>query len=317
MTGGSYDHLIRWYPAQWRERYGDEMTALLEDTYAAAAEVPLRQRVSLAWSGVAERARSAGLVGWSGDAAARQRGGALLVLCGWAFYLVAGAMFVKISDRWSMGSAHADHWVATSGFNVVAVAAGVGCLIVALAALLVLPSFVRYLRAGGWPEIRRAVVVAAVAVVVSGGLFALLVVRAHGMSTQARNGGNALYSALFVIVGLVFICAIGSGTAAAVTVSRRVELSRPTMRALSGLAIALVGVMGLTLVSFVSWWATEAAHSPGFLAQTIGNGAPFSSSVVPPTLLAAGFCMTMGLALGIAGLVRIVGSLDAGGRAVA
>jgi hypothetical protein len=83
------------------------------------------------------------------------------------------------------------------------------------------------------------------------------------------------------------------------------------------MAIGLVGVMALALVSLVAWWASEAAHAPRFLAQVIGNGMPFQSSVAPPTLLASGVLMVVGLALGLAGVVRIVGSLGAGNGAVA
>jgi hypothetical protein len=76
-------------------------------------------------------------------------------------------------------------------------------------------------------------------------------------------------------------------------------------------------MMGLALLSLVTWWASEAVHSPGFLAQAIGNGVPFNSSVVPPTLLASGLLMTVGLALGLAGLIRVVGSLGPADRSPA
>jgi len=100
-------------------------------------------------------------------------------------------------------------------------------------------------------------------------------------------------------------------------VARRLDLSRPLVLTLGVMAVGLVGLMALAWVSLVIWWATEATHSIGFLSQSIGNGAPYSSSVVPPTLLAAGLLMTIGLGLGLFGLVRIVGSLGDGGRAVA
>ena len=317
MTVESYEHLIRWYPPQWRERYGDEMTALLEDTYAKASEVPLRQRVSLARSGLAERARSAGIVGWSSDPDVRLRGGSLLVLCGWAFYIAAGAIFVKTADHWSTQSPPAGHWVATGGFNVVGVTAVVGCLIVGLAALMVLPPFVRFVRSGGWHEVSRPVVVAVTSVAVSALLFVIVVAWAHSLSAHERNGGLPIYGWFFVLVSLAFFAAVGCATTAAFAVARKVQLSRRTLRALGVLAIAVVGVMALTLVSLVAWWSSEAVHAPGFLAQTIGNGVPFASSVVPPTLLASGFLMVLGLVLGAAGLVRIVRSLGAGGRALA
>lgn len=309
MTVEQYDHVLRWYPSQWRARYGDEMAALLEDTYATAGEVPLRQRVRLAGSGLAERARSAGLAGWSDDPEVRMRGGSLLVLCGWACFIVAGAIFVKTADHWSLSRSAAAHQVAAGGFNVVGVAAVVGCLVVLLAAVLVLPAFARFVRAGGWDQIRRPVVVAAISVAASSALFVITVAWAHSLSAQDRNGGLPIYGWFFVFVSLAFFFAVGSATVAAVSVARHLDLSRRTLRVLGGMAVGLVGVMGLALVSLVAWWASEAVHAPAFLAHTIGNGMPFASSVVPPTLLMSGVLMLAGLALGLAGLVRIVGSL--------
>jgi hypothetical protein len=317
MTVEGYEHLMRWYPSQWRERYGDELAALLEDTYATASEVPLRQRVGLAWSGLGERARSAGLVGWSQSPDVRLRGGSLLVLCGWAFYIVAGTIFAKNADHSSSQSPSSGHSVATAGLNVVGAAAGAGTLIVLLAALVVLPAFVRFVRSGGWRAVSRPILVALGSFAASAVLFVVLVAWAHSLSGHDRNGGLPIYGWFFVVVSLVFFAAVGCGTVAAVAVARRVELSRPTLRALGFLAIALVGVMALALVSLVAWWASEAVHAPGFLAQVIGNGMPFESSVAPPTLLASGVLMVLGLALGGAGLVRIVGSLGPGGRALA
>ncbi|HWF17303.1 MAG TPA: hypothetical protein VG244_14045 [Acidimicrobiales bacterium] len=314
MTIESYEPLLRWYPPQWRDRYGGEMAALLEDTYAAASDVPLRQRVGLIRSGLAERARGTGLVGWSEDPDQRVRGGSLLVLCGWAFYLVAGAMFVKDADRWFADRSHTTRWVAAAGFNVVGVTIVVGTLAVLLAAVLVLPAFVRLVRAGRWREVARPVVIAIVSVVASGLLFVILAAWAHSLSVHARNGGLPVYGWFFILVALAFFAAVGSATTAAVSVARSVDLSRRTLRTLGVMAIGLVGVMALTLISLVAWWASEALHAPGFLAQTIGNGLPFTSSIVPPTMLASGLLMLVGLALGLAGLVRIVCSLTLGRR---
>jgi len=144
-----------------------------------------------------------------------------------------------------------------------------------------------------------------------------LVARAHGMSAHGRNGGDPFYAVFLVIVGLTCVVAVGCATAAAVSVARRVVLSRHMLRTLAVMAIGLVSVMALALVSLVTWWASEAVHSQGFLAQSIGNGVPFTSSVAPPTLLASGLLMTLGLALGLTGLIRIVGSLGSADRSLA
>jgi hypothetical protein len=317
MTADDFGRLLRWYPPQWRDRYGDELTAPLEDMYATAHDVPRRQRLHLAWSGVTERAQAAGIAGWAEDPDVRLKGGSLLVLCGWAFSIVAGAMFVKVADRWSTESSPVGHWVATGGFRTLAVACAIGCLLVLLAALFVLPSFVRALRAGAWRRVRRPILATVVAVVMSAVLVGVLASWAHSMSAHARNGGNPFYGALFVVVSLMCFAAVGCATAAAVSVARRVELSRGILRTLGVMSIGLVSTMALALVSLVAWWASEAAHSPGFLAQAIGNGVPFSSRVVPPTLLVSGLLSTVGLALGLTGLIRIVGSLGFAERSLA
>jgi hypothetical protein len=308
MMRDDFEPVLRWYPPRWRARYGRELTALLEDMYVTASNVPRRQRLDLAWSGLAERARETGIVGPSQDPDVRLRGGSMLILGGWAFFIVAGAIFGKVADRWSTESSHVGHWVATGGFELVALACGVGCLVVLLAALLVLPSFVRLLQAGGWREVRRPISLAVVSVTTSAVLFGLLVARAHGMSVHGRNGGDPSYSALFAFVGLMSVAAVGCATAAAVSVACRVELSRRMLRTVGFMAIGLVSMMGLAWASLVTWWASEAVHSQGFLAQVTGNGVPFNSGVAPPTLLASGLSMTAGLVLGLAGLIRIVGS---------
>jgi hypothetical protein len=317
MMRDDFERLLRWYPPRWRARYGGELLALLEDMYVTASRVPRLQRLHLARSGLAERAREAGIVGSSQGPDVRLRGGAVLILCGWALYIVAGAVFGKVADRWSTESSHVGHWVAASGFELVALACGAGCLVVLLAALLALPPFVRFLQAGSWREVRRPISLAVVSVITSVVLFGLLVARAHGMSAHGRNGGDPFYGALFVFVGLMGFAAVGCATAAAVSVACKVELSRRMLRTLGFMAIGLVGIMGLTLVSLVTWWASEAVHSPAFLAQVIGNGVPFNSSVAPPTLTASGLLMTVGLALGLAGLSRIVGSFRLADRSPA
>ena len=55
------ERLLRWYPPAWRDRYGDELVALLEDELDGAAP-DVRLRLSLAASGIRQRARWSGLV---------------------------------------------------------------------------------------------------------------------------------------------------------------------------------------------------------------------------------------------------------------
>ncbi len=314
MRAESFERLIRWYPPRWRSRYGGEMTALLEDSYAAAADVPLRDRFGLARAGLAERARETGLVGPGQGAADRLRTGSVLVLCGWALVLAAGAIFAKFTDNWSVGTRDADRWVASTGYHTVVVAGGAGSLLVLVAALVVLPAFVRLVRRGGWHTVRRpvyrALACGALAVVLVGGTVAW----AHHLSQHDRNGGLPLYGAMFVVTGLAMATALGAATAAAATVGRRVDLGTRPLRALGLMAVGLAGIMVLVFAGIVSWWASESVRAPGVLLNGMGNGLPYTSRVVPPTLLMVGLLTTIGLALALAGSVRIVRAVRVVGR---
>jgi hypothetical protein len=48
--------VLRWYPRDWRRRYGDELVALLEDMFGDEP-LPVRCRISLFRSGMIERVR--------------------------------------------------------------------------------------------------------------------------------------------------------------------------------------------------------------------------------------------------------------------
>jgi hypothetical protein len=303
MRADPYERLIRWYPPRWRARYGGEMTALLEDRYAAAADVPLRDRIGLARAGVAERARDAGLVGPGQGAADRLRTGSVLVLCGWALFLAAGAIFGKFTDNWLVGTRKTDPWVASTSYHAVVVAGEAGCLVVLAAALVVLPAFVRLVRRGGWETVRRpvwrALVSGALAVVLFGGTVAW----AHHLSAHDRNGGLPVYGASVLVTGLAVVTALVAATAAAV--GRRVDLEKRSLRALGLMAVGLAGIMVLVFAGIVTWWASESVLAPGVLLNGIGNGLPYTSRVLPPTLLIVGLLMAIGLVLALAGTVRI------------
>jgi hypothetical protein len=48
--------MLRWYPAAWRRRYGEELVAMLDDTYGDD-KLSLRVRMSLIRSGMTQRVR--------------------------------------------------------------------------------------------------------------------------------------------------------------------------------------------------------------------------------------------------------------------
>lgn len=56
MGAVNVQRALRSYPAAWRRRYGEELIALLEDTYGDAP-LPLKCRMSLWGFGITERGR--------------------------------------------------------------------------------------------------------------------------------------------------------------------------------------------------------------------------------------------------------------------
>ena len=54
--GSGLEKLLRWYPRAWREQYGEEFLAMVEDTLDGRRPT-LAIRMDVAWSGLRERAR--------------------------------------------------------------------------------------------------------------------------------------------------------------------------------------------------------------------------------------------------------------------
>ena len=88
--------LVRLYPKRWRERYGQEMEALIVES-SGGHRVSWRMRVDVARGAGREQLRSAGLAD-SGAPGDQVRAGVLLVLCAWALFVVGGIAVQKFSS---------------------------------------------------------------------------------------------------------------------------------------------------------------------------------------------------------------------------
>jgi hypothetical protein len=288
--------LLRWYPPSWRQRYGPELTALIEDSYGPGG-LPRRVRLATVRAGLVERVRSSGLGSpTEGERPeARSCNGSLLMLCAWAFFVVGGAMMAKFNENWEVGIPRPDRWLPTAGYDLVEGAAALGALVVVVAGLLVVPTFLRALTQQGWPLIRRQVR----AVTVIGGTTVLccapLIAWAQHLSSRQRNGGLDIYTAAFLGVGVLLVATVGAVTGAVVSVTRTLELPRPTLRWLGRLALLMAGIMVAVLSGLTLWWAALAADAP----STLGGA-------VPIDLVLAGVLMLIGSAVATAGARRIM-----------
>jgi MFS family permease len=306
MSGTSrFERMIRWYPPSWRARYGEEMVALLEDTHGTGA-APWRERLAIARAGSIERARSAGLLGDSASPNERVRAGSLLVLCAWAFFMLAGGIFAKFTEQWSAATPRTDRWLPSDGYGAVQWAGIVGVVVVLAAALIVLPAFLRLIRQEGWAAVRTPMIRALLAVAVTTGFTVGVVIWAHRLSPHDRNGGLVPYQLVVLLWVLGIAAALAFSTAAAVAVARHLDLAPRTIRVLGGLAIGLALIMAVVTAGTIVWWGGVAAYAPGFL----GSGALSTSTVVPPPMIIAGVLMLTGLVLAGLGAVRVVGSLE-------
>jgi len=302
---GDLDRLLRWYPSAWRERYGAELTALLEDELDGAAP-GVGLRLSLAWSGIRQRSRSAGLTGDGGDAALRVRTGALVVLVAWALVVAGGAAFAKVAEHFTRVQPPGAQTLPRGAFDGVVGLAVAGAVLVAVGALLALPASVRFLRSGGWPAVRRRVAWAAGAAAVLAVATLGLAQWAHHLDVHQRNGGDAVYSAAFVAWGLLAASTLGLLTAAGVAIARRIELGRAVLRVEAALAVVVGAVtVGIT-VAVGLWWAGMARGAPWFL--TGGRPGSHPTPVTLPLAVVA-MCLVAAGGLAIVGLVRTAGSV--------
>jgi hypothetical protein len=300
MSSRNHQRALRWYPSTWRRRYGSELAALLEDTYGDQ-RLPVRARLSLLRAGLTERLRAGGLAGSSRPASAGVRAGALLALWAWATCMVAGGAFANIADGWQPALPAGSTFLPMAGYVLAAVAglAG-GCLVLAGAALC-MPAFIRFLRAGGWAQIRGRVLLAAslLALTIMG--FAAARAWAAHLDQHQRNGGLWTYSLLFIVVALLASATIAAWTAAGAAAARRIELPVRVLRTCQALAIAIAVVIAVLIAGTATWWAAIAARAPWFF-----TGAPHGAagSVAPAGLIGVVVLMTAGLLLGAAGAWR-------------
>ncbi len=280
--------MLRWYPARWRDRYGDELAAMIEDDLEG--ETPtLRYRLAIARSGLNERMRDAGLVGDSASPSERVRGGALTVLCAFALFVVSGIGFAKVSEHWDQSIHGGSRHLPAISFNLLgslAVACGVA---VVIAAVALLPTFVQYLRTAGWLAIRRRVWWAVTATAATGAAIGGLAIWARHLTNHQRNVGFGWYQVAFAIVAILFAATVATWTAVAVAATRRINIGFGQLKVVGILAISVAACMLIMTAAAAVWWGSMATTAPWFLTGTpVGSAAsPWATNLLTVLILMA------------------------------
>jgi hypothetical protein len=243
-------NLLRWYPRAWRERYGEELLILVQDNLDEGRPAwPLR--LSVIWGGLGERGRQArhAAAAWFKRPVWSDR---------WGTILMAGLVAAFLPRSLAPLPPAARAWQAVALDALLAAVALTGAAVLA-DGLAALPALVRFLRAGGWPRIRRRVARAAGATeVAGGGLVGLIVV--PGSSSSAQLNLSWAWVAGLLVTGLAMAVVIGLWAIAATATARHLTLAPRVRAAQLVLGAVIPAAVTAVVVTQAIWWsATQAS----------------------------------------------------------
>jgi hypothetical protein len=296
--------LLRWYPTSWRDRYGDELLALMEDEWGERTP-SLRYRRDIARAGIRERLHAMGLVGQGANAAARLRSGALLVLSTWTLFVVAGIGFQKSSEHFAKAMPPGVGPTSQDAFDTVTLFAVISLVAVVIGVAVTIPTAIAFLRTGGWRHVRRHALRAVFASALVVATVIPLSLWAHRLNEFQRNGADHAYSWAISVWAVLVVLALASWTTTAIALATRLTLSRRVLRVEGSLAIAVAGSMAAITAATAVWWDALAAHASWFLQ---GTPTGTVSTSVSSTMVAIVSLMSVAVLFAIVGVVRIAGS---------
>jgi hypothetical protein len=298
--------LLRLYPRAWRQRYGEELEGLIVEV-SGGGRVPWRTRLDIALAGGRERLRAAGL-GPERPADERIKASLLAVLCAWALFVVGGLIVQKFSEHWQSATPPGDRPLPSAAFAVLVIAAACGTAMVLAGSAATVPSLVAFLRAGGWPAVRRRCRDAVLTTVLSLAAGAGLVAWASTLDPAQREGGNVTYGIAAVATGLLACACLAAWTAAAVAIGCRLRLPARALRLQSLLSAGVVATMAAISAATIVWWASLAGSPESFLS---GSSPAAADSTVPAQLALAAAIMVVATLTAAMGAHRALRSLPA------
>jgi hypothetical protein len=251
--------LLRWYPRTWRERYGEELLALIQDTLDDGRPT-WRLRLSVACGGLRERAYHAG---HAGKAAVKRAGSR------WPTILVAGLIFTNLPQQLKMSLPPARAGQATVALDVLAAVAAFTCVAVLAGGLAAWLAVFRFLRASGWLKIRRQVVWAAAATGPTAGALVALSLTLRSLSSAPLNVSLAGFLA-FTATALALVITIGLWAAAVAATARHLKLT-PRVRAVELVLGPVISTAVSVMVSASTIWFSATQASVPWLLVGIGQ----------------------------------------------
>jgi hypothetical protein len=222
--------------------------------------------------------------------------------------VIAGASFAKFSEHFDEALPHAigAHHVPDLAFSVLQTTAAVASVLVVAGAMLAIPAFARFLKAGGWVSVRRhflrALICTGFAVVV---MTVALLLSSHHLTANERSIGFHWYGVLFLVWAAVIVVAVTQWASVAVATAQRVEFSTIVLGAEAMLAAAVAVAMVVMVAAVSFWWGAMAKDAPSFLRASLA-GAPGSSLDLWLIATVVLMAIAMGTAsIGVAREVRV------------
>jgi hypothetical protein len=298
--------LLRVYPPAWRRRYGEELQAVIVQA-SDGGRVSWRIRLNVLSAGTRERIRAAGLEP-DGSPADRVRASALLILCAWALFVLGAMVVGKSSEHWQDAVPSGGSSLASVAYTVLVVAACCGSALVLGGLAAAVPSFVRFLRIGGWRPVRRPLGRAAVFAGALVAATAVLALWGASLDSHQREGGDFAYAIAFVAWALWLVATIATLTAAAVAIAKQVEFPDRVLRLEAWLGAGTALAMATISAAAIVWWVALADAAPWFFS---GHTAAEGGSALSPQLFVAVAIMVVGTLLGGWGARQALGELPA------
>jgi hypothetical protein len=260
--------LLRWYPRAWRERYGEELLALIQDT-ADDGRPTWRLRLGMIRGGLRERGHQA-------ERAVRAAAKPLAWPDRWSLF-ISGLVLATLPEALTVSRSRVQGWQAPAVDGVLAAVALTGAVVLT-SGLMAVPALVRFLRAGGWPKIRRQITWAAGATVAAGGALAGLSA-GLGSRSYAQLDASWTYSAGLLAAGVVVAIAIRLWAAAAVAAARHLALA-PQIRAVElVLAVVTRTTVMVMFVTLTLWWSATQSSDVLLVMALVNLG--LGSVIVP------------------------------------
>jgi hypothetical protein len=251
--------LLRWYPRAWRERYGEELLALIQDTLDEGRP-KWRLWLGVISGGLRERAHQAAQAGKTAVKRAGSR---------WLTIFVAGLIFSNLPQQFKTSLPPARAGQATAALDVLAAVAAFTCVAVLTGGLVAWPTVFRFLRASGWPKIRRRVVWAAGATGPTAGALVALSLTLRSLPNAPLNVSLAGFLA-FTATALALVITIGLWAAAVTATARHLKLT-PRVRAVELVLGPVISTAVSVMVSASINWLSAAQASVPWLLVGIGQ----------------------------------------------